>query len=142
VPLRRGIAATVDLHISRPLASLLLLIAFGGCASGGAGADDWSRSYLSSPDSVLQAVLDALEGEGFHLDAVDAGRGRVSASSSARRGDDLSLIVQIEQHGGRIRVDVMARSQQLREGGRTAAVDAAVRSFFRRLDTDLEGRGD
>jgi hypothetical protein len=95
---------------------------------------------VSTEARVFEAVLDALEGEGFYLDTVDAGRGRASASSSARRGDDLTLIVQLDEHGGQVQVDVMVRSRQLREGGRLVAVDAAVRDFFRRLDADLEGR--
>jgi len=136
---RRPPAARRRRHRSAAVA--LLVVALGGCASaGGGGTDDWSRSYLSTRDRVFQAALDALEGEGFYLDAVDPGQGRVSASSSARRGDDLTLIVEVGEHAGRIRVDVMARSQQLREGSRTVAVDAAVRDFFRRLDADLEGR--
>lgn len=95
---------------------------------------------MSTGARVFAAVLNALEGEGFYLDTVDAGRGRASAVSSARRGDDLTLIVQLDEHDGQVRVDVMIRSRQLREGGRPVAVDAAVRNFFRRLDADLEGR--
>lgn len=124
-----------------PAAMLMLVVALAGCTSaGGGGTDDWSRSYLSTRSTVFEAALDALEGEDFYLDSVDEGRGRVTASSSARRGDDLTLIVEVDEDAGGIRVDVMARSPQLREGGRTVAVDAAVRGFFRRLDAGLEGR--
>jgi hypothetical protein len=112
-----------------------------GCATGsGLPADDWSRLYVSTYERVFEAALDSLEGNDFYLDTVDEERGRIHAEASVRRGGDVTLIVQVEERPSGIRVDVMARSPDARDGRKPDRMSAVVLEFLRDLDARLEGR--
>jgi hypothetical protein len=114
------------------------------CTAGsGVAVDDWSRSYRAGFDRVFEAVLDTLEESEYYLDTVDKESGRVRAESSARRRDlEVTLIVDVEEREGRVRVDVMARSSGGDQPEASGRMSGVVREFLSGLDSRLEGRVD
>lgn len=130
-------------RIRGAVSALLVVIgSAAGCSTRGGAPDDWSRSYLSTPERVFAAALDALEDSGFYLDEVDEASGRIRAESSVRRGDEVTLFVDVAKRRDRIRVDVMASSASAREGAGPGPMTAVVREFLSALDARLEGRVD
>jgi hypothetical protein len=139
-------ARTPRSHRLLLLLSVPVLIAADAACTTGADSYDggsWSRSYLSAYGRVFEAVLDSLEAGGFYLDTIDENRGRVRAESSARRRDlEMTLFVDVEQRGDRIRVDVMAQGSGSENGYAPTQMSPAVYEFLRELDARLEGRKD
>ena len=136
--------AVASVHSPGRLLLMVLAVSVaGGCLSGGGeSVDDWSRSYLSTYDRVFEAALDAVEDSGFYLDTVDEERGRIRAEASARRGDEMSLIIDVGQRADRIRVDVMAQGAAAQDGRGPGPIAPVVAEYLRNLDARLEGRLD
>jgi len=116
-------------------AALLVLTACG--SAGGGPADDWSRTYLSSYEEVFTAVLDSLEDIDFYLVETDEARGRVEAASSARRGGDVMLLVDVDDRGTSVRVEVMARDAAAQNDRAPTRMRAVVAELLRNLDARL-----
>jgi hypothetical protein len=122
---------------------LVVALATGGCTAGvGRDPGDWSRSYVSTYDRVFEAALDSLEEIDFYLDTVEKDRGRIHAEASVRRGDEVTLIVHVDERPSEVRVDVMARGIDAEDGMAPGRTSAVVFEFLRNLDERLEGRRD
>lgn len=136
-------AASEGLRVSLSASAILVAaLAAGGCASSAPAEDDWSRSYVSSFERVFEAALASLEANDFYLDSVDAEGGRIRARSSARRGDEVTLVVRVEERSPAVRVDVMAQGATAVDGRAPTSMSAAVDQFLNGLDDRLQGRSD
>ena len=127
---------------ARTAAAVLLaltVLVLGGCSSS-AGGGDWSRTYLRPFDRVFEATLDSLEAVDFYLVEADAERGEVRADSSVRWGEDITLLVRVEERRNGVVVDVMARGVDVPNGFAPARFDTVVGEYLRELDSRLEGR--
>jgi hypothetical protein len=113
-----------------------------GCSSVEVGADPWSRTYLATPERVFGALTEVLEDEGYHLERVDDERLRVRAHASARRGDDVILMAEVEPRRAGVVVTVMAGGSSVQDGRAPGPLDRAVDEVLRRLDIRLEGQRD
>ena len=123
--------------------SVAVLAAVACTTGSGSSVDDWSRDYVSTFDRVWEAAVASLDEIGFYLESEDREEGRIRARSSARRTNlEATLLVDVRDRGGRIRVDVMAQSPGLEEGRAPVQVSGLVRDFFHGLDSRLEGRVD
>ena len=100
-------------------------------------ADGWSRTYLSSYEDVFTAVLDSLEDIDFYLVETDEVRGRVEAASSASRGGDVMLLVDVDDRGTSVRVEVMARDAAAQDDRAPTRMRAVVAELLRNLDARL-----
>jgi len=125
----------------RSAALILTMISVAGCVSSTpTGPDDWSRSYLVPYERTVESVLDALEAIDFYLVEVDGDQGKIRADASVRRGEDITLLVRVDERGSGVRVDVMARGANLPDGRASARLSAVVGEFLRAVDARIEGR--
>lgn len=119
---------------------LAVIVAVGCVSSTSTGPDDWSRSYLVGYERVFEAVLDTLEERDFYLVEVDGDEGEVRADASARRGEDVTLMVHVDERRSGVRVEVMARGANVPDGRAPARLSAVVGEFLRALDARIGGR--
>ncbi|MEE4273236.1 MAG: hypothetical protein V2I67_16295 [Thermoanaerobaculales bacterium] len=129
----------IPLRTAAAVLLTLTVVCVAACSSS-AGIGDWSRTYLRPFDRVFEAALDSLERMDFLLVETDAVRGEIRADSSARRGADTTLVIQVDERASGVSVDVMARGAGVPDGRAPVGLNAAVGEFLRELDARLEGR--
>ncbi len=119
-------------------AGVLGILVLGGCGSTGDPGTPWSRSYALPEDVVFDAVVEALDGEGYRLE-IDRERGRVLAEpgrDSSPSGATLTVGVTAKRE--RVIVDVQVRADA-QQRAVPRSTDAAVREFLYALDAHLQG---
>ncbi len=111
------------------------LLAAGACAtSGGRAPGDWSRLYAGPAETVWQATLGLLAGEGYEVDITDVEHGRIRAHSDEGHGSHgIELILEVTATGDLVRVTAGARSSDTGPGGHRR-MEATVEGFLRLLD--------
>jgi hypothetical protein len=110
-----------------------------GCASSSETGDSWTRSYLSPPDVVFNAVVEVLEADGYLVEA-NREAGRISAvPSRSNRGLGPSLAVRVVEKAERVLVDVQTRSGVNDATTRGSQIDTMMAVFFHELELRLQG---
>ena len=123
----------------RVVFAVVVVGALAGCATSSDPGDSWSESYIGPFDRVFDAVVDALEDEGYFVEA-DRATGRISAEPSrSKRNQSTTLVVRVVEKSERIRVDVQARSGFEESVARGSRVEASVLEFFHELELRLQG---
>ena len=124
----------MKIRIHRLVVSGAILLA--ACTSGDS-SDAWSRTYLASRGDVIDAAIDVLEDEGYLVE-VDREKGRILAEPSRGRGS--TLVVNVATRDGRIRVDVLTRTEASLSAVPSGPDEAPILEFLHGLDVRLHVR--
>lgn len=132
---------TSGVRISRLRLLLPTVAALAACASSGGSSDAWSRTYVAPRETVVEAVIDVLEVEGYLVDA-DRGKGRISAEPARGARNLVSLEVQVKVKGDRVLVDVQTRSGARFSSLPVKPAESPVLEFLHQLDLRMQGGPD
>lgn len=137
---RRG-AWDSGVRISRLRLLLPIVVALVACASSGGSSDTWSRTYFAPRETVVEAVIDVLEVEGYLVDA-DREKGRISAEPAHGARNLVSLDVRVKVKGDRVLVDVQTRSGARFSSLPVKPAESPVLEFLHQLDLRMQGAPD
>jgi len=133
----RRMAAIFKLVVTGVVLSALI-----SCTSSTSSGDLWSRSYIAPIERVVDAVIDALEDEGYLVDS-DLEKGRITAEPSRSvSGQRSSLVIEVVEKNGKVLVDVQTRAGASDSMPRGSRNETAIIEFFHELDLRLQGLKD
>ena len=128
--------------ISRLVVTGVVFSGLIACTSSNNTGDLWSRSYIAPFERVVDAVIDALEDEGYLVEA-DRENGRITAEPSRNSpGQQPALGIKVVGKRGKVLVDGQTPAGVSDSMPRGSRSETSIVEFFHELELRLQGLKD